>query len=350
MVRVQSDWLRGALQSIFIAAGLGEGASKLVAANLEEADRAGLASHGAMLVPMYIERIKNGSVSLEEEPEVIVDSGAVVLLDAKNALGQLSSTRAMKLAQEKAKTFGIGFVSVRNAFHFGRASAYVRDAADAGLIGIAASNTRPMMPAIGGAEPVVGNNPLAVAVPSARGPRVILDMALSEAALGKIRIAAAEGEAIPDNWATDADGLPTEDPDAAIKGMLLPAGGAKGFGLALIIEVLTGVLSGGGWGSSVTGLYADPKVPNNCAHFFAAINPDMLEESGDFGERMSVFSEGITGSRRRADVDRLWLPGERSAEKASRAKIDGIDLADSTLKALHETAESLNVSIPARVA
>src|SRR5262249_27373210 len=162
--------------------------------------------------------------------------------------GVLTGDQAMAQAVAKAHRLGAGVAVVRNAFHFGGAFRFVGQAASAGCIGIAAANTRPMMPPPGGATAVLGHNPPTIAVPPGHQP-VILDMALSEVALGKIRLAAADGRDIPLTWATDRDGLPTADPRAAIGGMLLPLGGPKGFGLAFMVDVLTGVLAGGGFGN-----------------------------------------------------------------------------------------------------
>lgn len=219
---------------------------------------------------MYVERIQAGSVSPHERAEVVREQGAVCVLDARHALCSLTSDQAMALAMEKAAAFGVGVVSVRHGFHFGAASQYALPAADAGYIGIAAANTRPLMAAIGGAEAVVGNNPLAIGAPSADGLHLVLDMALSEAAFGKIKSAEQNGTRIPDSWATGPDESPTTDPAEAIRGLLLPMGGPKGFGLAMLVDV-TGILSGGAWGDGVQGLYTKPENSNNCSHFFLAL-------------------------------------------------------------------------------
>lgn len=202
---VPVSWLEEVTTGIFRACGLSGGAAARVAGSLVDADRRGIPSHGVMLVPMYVERLRSGSVSTEEAAEVVLDAGAVAVLDARHALGQLTGDQAMGLAVEKAKTQGVGAVVVRRAFHFGGAFRYVQAATREGCIGVAAANTRPLMPAPGGAKAVVGNNPLAFGVPRADGEPIVLDMALSEAALGKIRIAAAEGREIPAAWATDAE-------------------------------------------------------------------------------------------------------------------------------------------------
>lgn len=343
---VEAGWLLEAVASVFRAVGFGEGAAAVVAESLVEADLRGVSSHGAMLVPMYVDRVLAGSVSRKEAAEVVVDLGAVAVLDAGDALGQLTSDQAMALAVDKAKKHGVGVVAVRRAFHFGGAFRYVQYAAAHGCVGIAAANTRPLMPAPGGARPVVGNNPIAVGVPSRDGHPVVLDMALSEAALGKIRIAASEGRAIPATWATDEQGAPTTDPDAALKGMLLPAAGHKGFGLALIVDVLTGVLSGGASGSKVKGLYADVSVPNDCAHFFLALDVAAFGDADGFAERLAALAAEITGSPTAPGVERLYLPGQIEAERSDAAAARGVRVEASVLKALRETAAKVGAELP----
>jgi LDH2 family malate/lactate/ureidoglycolate dehydrogenase len=344
---VTASWLTDAIEQIFAALGYSPAAARTVAESLVAADLRGVASHGALLVPMYVERIRSGSVSRAEAAEVLHDFGAIAALDAHHCLGQLSGDHAMGMAIEKTRSFGIGAVTVRHAFHFGAAFRYATTAADAGLVGVAAANTRPLMPAPGGARAVVGNNPIAIAVPLPGRPPIVLDMALSEAALGKIRLAAQENRAIPATWATDTAGAPTTDPMAALDGMLLPTGGPKGYGLALIIDVLTGVLSGGAFGAGVQGLYADTSVPNNCAHFFLAIEPAAFGDPDDFARNASRLVEEIEKAPTRPDVDRVYLPGQLEHERAETAVREGIPIDGSVLAALRETAESLYVSLGA---
>lgn len=344
---VTASWLTGAIEQIFRAMGYSPAAARTVAESLVDADLRGVASHGALLVPMYVERIQRGSVSRAESAEVVRDFGAVATLDAHHGLGQLSGDQAMQMAIEKACVFGIGAVAVRHAFHFGAAFRYVNTAAGAGCIGVAAANTRPLMPAPGGARPVVGNNPLAVAVPLPDRPPIVLDMALSEAALGKVRLAAQEGRDIPAAWATDAAGEPTTDPVAALEGMLLPTGGPKGYGLALIVDVLTGVLSGGAFGAGVRGLYADTTVPNDCAHFFLAIHPGAFGSGHDFARNALRLADEIEASPTKPGTDRVYLPGQLEHERSETATSSGIRIDGGVLTALHKTAKSLHIELGA---
>jgi LDH2 family malate/lactate/ureidoglycolate dehydrogenase len=344
-VRIPAPALLAATARVFTALGLPEDAATAVAEGLVEADMRGIPSHGLMLVPMYAERIQAGSVTTATEAEVVTDLGAIAVLDAGNALGILTGDQAMALAVERARQFGIGAVAVRHAFHFGGAFRYVMAAAEAGLVGVAAANTRPLIPAPGGAAAVIGNNPLAIGVMSGGAEPIVLDMALSEAALGKIRIAAAEGREIPATWATDASGVPTTDPEAAIAGLLLPAAGPKGYGLAFMIDVLTGVLSGGAFGAGVQGLYAETAVPNDCAHFFIAIDPAAFGGTEAFGTRIDELAAQVTASPTAPGVERVLLPGQLEAERHAAAQADGVRVERSVVDNLREVATGLGVDL-----
>lgn len=340
---VSSTWLRDTVQAVFEAVGLHIDAAGRVADSLVSADLRGVTSHGTMLVPMYVERIRQGSVSRHTSAAVLVDAGAVAVLDGRDALGQLTSDQAMDLAVAKSRQYGVGAVVVRNAFHFGGAFRYVEAATRSGCIGIAASNTRPLMPAPGGAAAVVGNNPLAVGIPVLDREPLILDMALSEAALGKIRLAAQEGRPIPATWATDSEGAPTTDAEAAIAGLLLPAAGHKGYGLALVVDMLSGVLSGGAFGNTVQGLYADTSVPNNCAHFFLALDIAHFSNVTEFLARAAELADQVLTSPTAPGVERTLLPGQLEAERFGAAVATGVRVDSSVLDALETTARGLGM-------
>src|SRR5258708_2371719 len=268
---VSSDELSNFAERLLIAVGTPPTEAHTVAAALVDADIEGLPSHGMMLLPMYLERIAAGSVRPAAQGKIVSDTGTQVVLDAENGLGQVLAEQAVKLAVERARTKGMAVVAVRNAFHFGAAGRFARDIAKQGCVGIVMANTRPLLPAPGGAERVVGNNPLAIAVPTKDEP-IVLDLALSAGAMGKIRLAEGQGKPIPDGWAATNEGLPTNDAAAAIKGMLLPAAGAKGFGLAVMIDLLAGGLSSGAIGDAVQPLYGDVAIPYGCSNLFIAID------------------------------------------------------------------------------
>jgi LDH2 family malate/lactate/ureidoglycolate dehydrogenase len=343
---LDAELLVGAAAVVLEATGVSADSARTVAGALVDGDLRGIPSHGLMLLPMYVDRLRAGSVSTADRAEVVTDVGAVAVLDAGHALGQLTGDQAMALAVAKAREHGVGVVTVRHAFHFGGAFRYAEQATAAGCLGIAAANTRPLMPAPGGATRVVGNNPVAIGVPRRGASPLLLDMALSEAALGKIRLAQAEGRTIPPTWATDASGVPTTDPGAAIAGMLLPMAGPKGYGLALMVDVLTGVLSGGAFGNRVQGMYADVAVPNDCAHFFLALDVTAFGDVAVFDEAIAALVAQVTEGPTAPGVERLWLPGQREAEAAAAARAHGVGIDESVLDGLRKTAALVGVTLP----
>ncbi|MEX3928515.1 Ldh family oxidoreductase [Paraburkholderia sp. BR10936] len=341
--------LCAAVGAIFERLGVAAADAAYVAEALVDADMEGIPSHGVMLVHMYAQRLRSGSVTAASRAAVAHDHGACVVLDAANMLGQLSAQQAVAIARERAVEHGIGAVAVRNAFHFGAAGRYARALASDGCVGIAMSNTRPLMPAPGGAQSVVGNNPLAIAVPGDDGMPVELDMAMSASAMGKIRLAAAAGRAIPAGWATDAQGLPTTDAAAAIAGMLLPAAGPKGFGLAFMIDLLCGGLSGGATGAAVQPLYGDSAIAYNCAHFFLAIDVAHFRDAGAFARTVSDAAAAVRSSRRAPGTERLYAPGEigwaRRAESGDACRVERPVLIE-----LAALARALTAALPSSIA
>jgi len=342
---MRTDALEDFVADLFVRAGVPDGHARLTASSLVEADLEGVPSHGVMLVPMYVDRLLAGSVLPRAEARIAHDGGAVVVLDAGNGLGQVSSMQAVDIATARARQFGIAAVAVRNAFHFGTAGRWAGAIASHGLVGVVMSNTRPLMPPPGGAERVVGNNPLALAFPSAQGEPVVTDMAMSATAMGRIRLAQASGQSIPPGWATDERGEPTTDPAAAIKGMLLPAAGPKGFGLAVAIDLLCGGLSGGAIADEVAPLYGDPKRPYGCAHLFLALDAVRFGVE-DLPARAGKLAERIRSARRAPGTDTIYAPGdlERSRRNASAG---AVNLPAEVLTSLSQTAARLGVDHPA---
>jgi LDH2 family malate/lactate/ureidoglycolate dehydrogenase len=342
-VAVDAHRLVLAVAGILAALGIKTEDAEVVAADLVEADLEGIASHGVMLLPMYVDRIAKGSVSRASAGEVVSDRGSAIVIDASNALGQLTARQAVKLAVARAQEIGMAAVAVRNGFHFGTAGRHARAMAARNCVGIVLSNTRPLMPAAGGAEPLVGNNPIAVAIPSAGEFIVEADMALSATAMGKIRLAAGAGQSIPADWALAADGTVTTDPAAAIKGMLLPAAGPKGFGLAFVIDLLCGGLSDGAVGAEVRPLYGDPSQPYRCSHFFLAIHAGHFPTAGRFAERVRDEAARVSRTKRGPGVERVYAPGElRWATRERTGSVCRLD--PQTVRSLIETAARVGLA------
>jgi LDH2 family malate/lactate/ureidoglycolate dehydrogenase len=342
-ITVSADELCALVARMFTACGLTPDAASRVAAGLVEADLEGMASHGVMLVDMYIERIRRGSVSTRGEAEVVSDRGCALVLDAGHALGHLTGEQAMELAIERAKRLGVGVVAVRHGFHFGTARRYAQQAAHAGCIGVTMCNTRPLMPAPGGAERVVGNNPIAIALPAAGAVPIVLDMATSEAAMGKIRLAEKANEPIPANWAARSDGTPTTSAAEAVAGMLLPSGGPKGFGLAFVIDLMCGLLSGGASGGEVRPLYGDLSVPYDCSHLFIAIAVAHFCDPDGFRLQAAAAADRIRSGRRAPGVKQLFAPGEPEWRRRERSG-GAVELAPAVADMLVRFARELRVS------
>ena len=343
-VRVDAKRLTDVVARIFTALGIAPADADIVAGDLVLAELEGVSSHGVMLVPMYVERILKGSVSKRSLGDVVSDVRTSIVIDADNALGQLTAHQAVKLAAARAVNAGMAIVAVRNAFHFGTAGRYARLIAEQNCIGIVMSNTRPLMPAPGGAEAITGNNPIAIALPSAGDFPVEVDMALSATAMGKIRLAAAAGQSIPPEWAMAADGQPTTDPAEAIKGMLAPAAGPKGFGLAFIIDLLCGGLSGGAIGSQVRPLYGDPIEPYRCSQIFIAIDTAPFPDGGVFPQRVNEQAQRVSASKRAPGTVRVYAPGEL-AQATVETNAGRCTLSRQTLNGLIEAGRQAGIDI-----
>lgn len=312
-VTVPAGVARDFTRDLFMAAGVAPDAAALVADGLIKADLQGVGSHGLLQAPNYLRRLLAGSIAASGKLEVVHEIGAVAVFDAGLALGHAVAGEVMARTAVTAGKYGIAASAVRAATHLGVAGRYARVAADAGLIGIVMCNTRVMLPAPGGSKAVVGNNPLAIAVPVAGRPPIVLDMAMSAVAMGKIRLAAQKGEAIPGDWALDADGQPTTDSVAALSGLLLPAAGAKGYGLALMVDFLC-ALSGGHAGRDVASMYGDVSKPAPSSWFFLAIDPAHFGLDIAYPDRIAQLAASIV-----ADGGANSLPGDRKLEAERRA-------------------------------
>jgi LDH2 family malate/lactate/ureidoglycolate dehydrogenase len=307
------------------------------------ADCEGVASHGLALLPMYLDRIKAGSVKPRTSGRVVSKNRGAIVFDAQNCLGQISSNRAVGMAIESCSVHAISAVAIRNGFHIGALGYWARMIAQANCVGIVICNTRPLLPPPDGAAAVVGNNPIAIALPAV-DENLVLDIALSAGAMGKIRLAASEGKSIPDGWATDSKGRPTTNPHEAISGMLLPAGGAKGFGLAFMIDLIAGGLSTGAVGRQVSALYGDSGVPYRSSHFFMAIKIASFTNLDVFKKTATDLAEQVrsTGS---VNGNSVRLFGDRSQEMRRRYT-DRVPLSEATISNLSKSARALGVASP----
>ncbi len=292
---------------LFEQAGVAADVARVVAQGLVAAELEGHASHGLLQASTYIRRIRAGTMSTGSAPRRVHQSGPISVYDAGLALGHAAADTLTGVTIEEARRHGMSAVAVRSATHFGVAGRYARTIAERELVGIVMSNTRPMMPAPGGSFPVAGNNPLAIAVPCAGQAPVVFDMAMSAAAMGRIRQAAESGAEIPADWAVDAEGHETTDAARALEGMLLPAGGPKGFGLALMIDFLC-ALAGGTAGGEVGHMHGDPATPAECSWLFLALDPARFGLDTSYAARVAELAGAV---RDRSPDPARALPGDR---------------------------------------
>ena len=250
----------------------------------------------------------------------------------------------MQRAIELAKVHGVGVVGAIRSNHFGATGLYARLAADAGMIGIAMTNVTPNVIAPGGSRPVVGNNPLAIAVPTHAEFPFVIDVSCSAVAGGKLLLASKKGERIPLDWATDKEGQPTDDPAKAFAGFLLPMGGFKGLGLAYAVDILCGVVTGGHFGSEMKGMYTHADVPSGTGHMMIAIDPEVILSRAQLADRMRAFTQMVKSSPMRDSRDEMLLPGELEY-RSSQRRATGIPLPAALYEELAILGEDLGVSL-----
>lgn len=299
---------------------------------LVEADMMGIATHGVIRLTPYTTRIRMGGV--KAKPRVIVEARApsLAVVDGDNGLGPVIGTRALKAAMAMAAATGIAYVGCRNSNHFGAMMPYALTACDAGFVMIAATNAGPTMPPWGGAEAKIGNNPLCVAAPVPGGAHFILDMAMSVAARGKIRIAERNKTPIPEGWAVDKDGRPTTDAAAAMRGFLVPFGGHKGSGLSLAVDILAGVITGAGFLTGIASWTEQPKEPQRAGHFFLLIDPARLTGADAFAKSMTEFRQIVRSTRPADPESPVLLPGEREQKHRQATLTEGVTVPADVLR------------------
>jgi len=346
MVRVDSTTLCEYCAAIFRGAGVPREAARTVADSLVEADLRGVASHGTTRVGIYIERLCAGLVNPRPKVAVVRETPTTVLLDGDNGLGAVVGVQAMDEAIRRAAEFGTAWVSVRNSNHFGAAAFYVQRAIAARCIGLALTNAPATMALWGGRPPFLGTNPFAMGVPAGAERPIVVDMATSVAARGKIILAAKKGESIPPGLAVDVQGRPTTDAQAALDGAVLPFAAHKGYGIALLIEMLSGVLAGATVAPAVGNLYNNPTGVQNLGHGFGAIRVEALAPYDEFVGRMDALIREVRESPRGVGVDRIYLPGEIEFELTARNRQEGVPLSPPTVKELRELGGRSGVEWP----
>lgn len=337
--RVSEPVLHNFCATVLQRIGVSADEAELVAKNLIEADLRGVGSHGVVRFPIYVQRILDGGTNPRPHIKAVRETRTTAVVDGDNGLGHLVGVRAMQMAIDKAQEGDCAFVAVRNSNHFGTAAYYAEMAARNDMIGfsftIGAINH---MAPWGGSEAVLGNNPFAVAFPTREAFPIVLDMACSVAARGKIIVAAKEGTPIPGDWATGPDGLPTTDAVEALKGFVLPVGGPKGYALTLTVGLLSTMLSGAFFGRDVGDLYEKTTTPQNSGHLFGVLPVNAFDEVENYMARMDRAIADIRGVKKATGVDRVYLPGEREHLSMVARLQEGIPLGPALVKELQALA------------
>lgn len=326
--------------TLFLKLGFDKEPADIITDGLLEADLRGVHSHGLLRLPIYVKRIELGLINNKSVPYVVRETGATAVLDGDHGMGHYAGYKGMQLAVFKAKKTGVGAVGIRNSTHFGVSAFYGLMATNSEQIGVVLSNATPLMAATGGAKRLIGNNPLCIAVPARNGRPLVLDMACSNVAIGKIQLAGQEGREIPLGWGADKNGVATTDPRAVLDlGLLEPMAGYKGYGLALMIDIITGVLTGSGFGDEVTPLYQDFQNKQRTGHFMIALDTNFFIGRDLFYDRLEQLIDSIKKSPRAPGVEEILLPGEIEARKKHDNLHNGFVMPRAIVKELVQLAE-----------
>lgn len=332
------------VEQAYRSAGAPQEYARTAAEVMVEANLCGVDSHGVRMLPGFMSLVRGGKINPQGKIEVIKETPVIAHLEANLAPGNVVSVQAMKMAVEKAKASGIGFVLVRNSTHWGRAASYPVRAAREGCIGICFVNTESNMPYWGTREPRIGNNPLSIGAPRASGEPVVLDMAMSQAAFFKIVLYHREGKKVPPGWGVDAQGQTTDDPAKILKSRrLVPTGQHKGSGLALMIDILTGILSGGMFCGELLGEAKGMPHATGYGQAFIAIDIASFLPLEVFQRRVDELVSYVKAGPLAEGFTEIHIPGERSWKERALREKDGIPLDEITLDELRTLAGQLGI-------
>lgn len=345
MIKVEADALRDFATKCYLALGLSETSAKLLSDTLVQADLWGHPSHGVMRLFWYAKRVESGAIIADEAPSGDEEPGALSVMDGRDGIGQVIAESAMLQAIKAAKSHGIGAVAVRNSGHFGTAMYFTRMAALAGCIGFISTNASPAMAPWGGREKKIGNNPFSWAAPAGRHAPMMVDMANTAVARGKLYVAQKKGQSIPKGWAIDSEGQVTTDPTVGIAGTILPMAGHKGYAITFAMEVLSGILSGSNFAPSIVGPYV-PEGRSGAGHFVMAVDIACIRPLAEFNADMERLIATMKETARAADVEEIFYPGEMEARSDQHSRRKGLLLPDDVVRDLTDGAARLGVATP----
>ncbi len=336
--RVDARSLLDLVRAIFEACEMRAGDAHLLADSLVDADLGGVHSHGVLRVPEYVRKLTVDGVDPNGNPRVVKDEGACLVVDGGNSMGQIGTAFAMQRVIARARDIGIGAAGIRGSNHCGAMGYFARMALDCNMIGIATTNALPTMAPWGGAERLLGINPLSVAIPAGEEYPIVFDAAFSGSAHGKIRVYEQKGLTLPEGWAMDADGVPTTNPAKALDGLLMPIGQFKGVAMAMVMGILSSMLSSARYGTELGNMEEGAQAGED-GHFVVAIRVSAFEDVARFKARVDKAIQQIHACKKAPGVDRLFSPGEPEALRRNAYRTNGIPLNAMTLSDLKKTAE-----------
>lgn len=343
MGRYQPESVKKFVQAIASAAGVLPGDAAILADSLVAADLSGTSTHGVSRLGIYVKRIQKGLIDPKAKLNIERRRAGTLAVDAGNGLGQVQAVKVLDLLLPMARDCGVASATVRNSQHFGALSYYCNRAADRNMILLATTNCEPAMSPEGGCDAFFGTNPIGMSFPTGKGFHVKIDLATSLVARGNIIAAQKKGQSIPAGWALDPEGNPTTEAAKALAGTVLTMAGHKGYALAMMVEVLSGVLSGAAVGSSIGSMYKNLDRKQDVGHFFCLIDIDAFMDIGEFKSRIDSAIDQIKGGRRRAGIEEILVPGERSTRNSQRNSKEGISIDPATLAELRTMSGEFNI-------
>lgn len=345
-MRLRAEALHSFASRCLQAVGVSAAHADAVADNLIDADLRGITSHGVTrLIRIYVERLEAGIVNSGVSPSVSQESASAALVDANNGLGVVAADLATDLVIGKARDTGAAWAGVAHSNHFGTCSYYTNKIAEREMVGIAFTNAPPTMAPWGGIEPYLGTNPIALSVPTREGIPISVDMATSVVARGHLFLAATKGEAIPEGWAQDPEGRPTTDPEQGLAGTVLPMGGHKGYALAFVIDLLSGILTGSAFGRRVGHLYGEFERPQDVGSLIGAIDIASFVPLDRFYDNVALAVREIKSSPRAPWASEILVPGEPEARARTGAEAGWVAIPSAIRKELIQLGERLNVAL-----
>lgn len=334
-MRIRAETLRDFCTRVLVAAGVPEAGARIAADCMVAADLRGVHSHGAMRLPVYYKRLRAKLVEPNPAARWVAEGPSAALYDAGGGLGHPAGVVAVEKAIEMARATGIGAAGVRNSSHFGMAGYYLLRPMEEGFLAVVTTNSAPRMAPWGGRRPVLGTNPLAIGVPSRLDFPLMLDMATSVVAIGKVALAAKEGRPVPEGWGLDAEGNPTTDPQAIMAGSIKPMAGPKGSGLSFMLDVLAGVLTGAAVGADLKSMFSDSEKEQS-GHFFLAIDISAFGEPEAFYDRLDRLVAMVRESG--SPGERVYLPGEIEGARQKEYAAKGIPFEPAVVDELYALA------------